>query len=265
MPYPASLQRAFVTGATGFLGYRVVAALLEADLRVTVLTRAEQADKLVAFQSQVDIVYGDIWNRSSLTGMGRGQEAVIHLVGSAKADPTRGLTHQQINLVAARNVIGMAISAGIPHFILLSIAGLSGFVQSDYLRSKREAEDYLRNSGLGWTIIRAPAMSVPSLRRPVLYSMVMAGIVPPTRWAIGRYMPIAVDIAARGIVGALQETTAYQGRILYANDLRRLARKNAPAAPLRFRPAEVRRPKDTPDLDETPFGWLPPHPPHRRR
>ncbi len=258
MPYVKLLERALVTGATGFVGYRVMAALLEAGLHVTVLTRAEQVDKLAAFHAQIDIVFGDVWNRSSLIGIGRGQDVVIHLVGSAKADPARGLTHQQINLVAARNVIGMAISAGVPHFVLLSVAGLPGVIQTDYLRSKRDAEDYLRNSGLGWTIVRAPAMSVPTVRRPLLYSMVLAGILPPSRWLIGRYMPLAVDIAARGIAGVLQETGDYESRVLYANDLRRLARQTAPNTPLRFRPAEVRRQSAEPDLDDTPFGWQPP-------
>ncbi len=47
---------------------------------------------------------------------------MIHLVGSMRAQPERGLTYHQLNLVSARNVISMAVSDGVPYFVLLSAA-----------------------------------------------------------------------------------------------------------------------------------------------
>jgi uncharacterized protein YbjT (DUF2867 family) len=267
MQLKQDIRRVFVTGATGFLGFRVVAALLEAEMQVTVLINPEQEDKLASLAQHVEIIYGDIWNRGSLKGLSRGHQAVVHLVGSVHADPTRGLTYQQINLVSARNAIGMAVSDGVGNFVLLSVAALPAMLPAEYIRSKREAEVYLQNSGLHGLIVRAPLLYKPRLGNPVLPFLSAMGVIPPLRWIIGKYMPLGVDAAARGIVAALQNIKAYESSILYANDLRHLAHQNAPHVPLLIRPASQARPQknNQGDLDEIPFGWLPTSTPRRNR
>jgi dihydroflavonol-4-reductase len=92
MPQQQDVERVLVTGATGFVGFRVVAALLEIGIQVTVLVRPEQEDKLASLAQRVRVINGDIWNRGSLKGLARGQQTVVHLVGSTHADPSRGLT-----------------------------------------------------------------------------------------------------------------------------------------------------------------------------
>jgi uncharacterized protein YbjT (DUF2867 family) len=257
------IQRVLVTGASGFLGFRVLAALLETGLEVTALIKPEQEDKLATLEGRVRILYGDIWNRASLKGLSRGQHAVVHLVGSVHADPSRGLTYQQINLVSARHAVSMAVGDGVGNFLLLSAAGFPGLLPTEYLRSKRDAEEYLRNSGMHWIIVRPPALFVPSTRRPILQGLGLLGILPPTRWLGGRYLPLAVDIAARGMAAAVKAFQEHRERILYTNNLRTLARRNAPRGALVARPVIITGRSEQEQLDETPFGWLPPNP--RRR
>jgi NADH dehydrogenase len=265
MPQPQDIRQVLVTGATGFLGFRVVAALLEAGLQVSVLIQPEQEDKLAAFTQHIQTIFGDLWNRGSLKGLARGQQAVIHLVGSAHAEPARGLTHQQINLVSARNAISMAVSDGVSYFLLLSVAALPGTLPGEYVRSKRDAEEYLQNSGLQGIAIRAPLLYKPAFANPVLSLLSVLGGLPPFGWLLGRYMPLSVDIAARGIVAALRSPKAYQNHLLYAHDLRRLARQHPARRPLAVRPASQPRPKNREaDLDEIPFGWMPSTPSRRR-
>ena len=146
-------NRIFVTGGTSFLGLRVVAALIEQGADVTVLVRPENEDKLGALRRHVRLVSGNVWDRASLKGRSRGHGAVVHLVGSIHAQPERGLTFQQLNLVSARNAISMAVSDGVPYFVLLSAVAKPLGVSSEYIYSKREAEDYLRGSGLTWAIV----------------------------------------------------------------------------------------------------------------
>lgn len=259
MPQRDQSRRVLVTGATGFVGFRVVAALLEAGAEVSVLVRPDQDDKLAAIADKVKILHGDIWNRGSLKGQARGHGALVHLVGSTRSDPAHGLTYNQINLVSARHAIGMAISDGVSAFCLLSAAALPGMLPTEYIRSKRDAEDYLQNSGLEWMIIRAPFLYVPS---PLLQLQALAGRIPPFSWLIGKYMPLSVDIAARGIAAAVMNAPKNRGRILYSSDLRRLSRGRS-RRPLALLPAIASRELDL--LDETPFGWLPPPAPRRRR
>lgn len=250
--------RILVTGATGFLGYRVVAALLAADLPVTVLVRREGRDKLSALSGQLTLVDGDEWNRGSLKGQARRQHVVVHLVGSLHSDPKRGLTYQQINLVSARNIIGMAVSDGVPHFVLLSVATLPGMLPADYVRSKRDAEEYLQNSGLQWTVLRLPPLYLPSQKRPLLTGISTFGALPPLRWVVGRYMPLNVAVAGQGIAALSQDADAYAGQFVYANDIRRLARQLTPTRTMMSTPVIARRTEADDNLDDTPFGWAPP-------
>src|SRR5258708_3645410 len=72
-------KRVFVTGGTGFLGYRVVRALLEQGADVTVLVKPGSEDKLGVLRGRVQYVEGDPWNPASLRGRSRGHAAVVHL------------------------------------------------------------------------------------------------------------------------------------------------------------------------------------------
>ena len=249
------LNRVLVTGATGFLGFRVVAALLEAGAKVSALIDPEQENKLIGVADKITILHGDLWNRASLKGQSRGHQAIIHLVGSPKVDPARGITYQQVNLTSTRNAINMAIGDGVRYFTLLSVATIFGVLPQEYVYSKRDAEDYLKCSGLQWQIVRAPHLFMPSLQTPLLSLQAALSQLPPLRWLVRRYAPLSVDIAARGIAAATLQAPEQSERILYASHLQRLARPYA-GKPLTIRSEELVEHENA-MLDETPFGWLP--------
>lgn len=248
-------RRVLVTGATGFLGFRVLVALLEAGADVTALAQPDRQDQLASLQDRITIATADVWNRASLKGRARGQGAIIHLVGSPRADPTRGLTHNQLNLVPARHVIGMAISDGVPYVVLLSAVMRPGDLSGEYIRSKRDAEDYLQNSGVDWTIVRAPALFAPG-RASGLGIMSRLGRLFPLGLLLDRFLPLSVDTAARGLAGMALNPRPFINQTVYAAQLRRVARQSQFRRPLlgTFRLSDA----DPEGLNEPPFGWLPP-------
>ena len=95
--------------------------------------------------------------------------------------------------------------------------------------------------------------------------MSLLGIVPPFRWMVGRYLPMSVDVAARGVAAVVQDVYDLGGRIVFANELRRRARRHAPRGPLMIRPAIARHSSDADALEDTPFGWSPGAPRRRIR
>lgn len=242
-----------VTGATGFLGYRVVVALVEAEVDVTALVHPDRADALAALAGRLRIVYGDVWNKASLKGRARGHTVIVHLVGSTHADPRRGLTHNQVNLVPTRNVTNMAIGDGVPFMVLLSTVVRPGDVPGEYVRSKRDAETYLKNSGLGWIVVRAPALYPPRSGIGLKLLGFLGGLW-PLSILLGRMMPLTADIAANGIASLALAPHLYATRTIYANQLRRLARLNRSRRIRAIGQAE----DEVEELDEPPFGWLPP-------
>jgi uncharacterized protein YbjT (DUF2867 family) len=255
-----SRKKIFVTGGTGFLGYRVVRALLEREADVTVLVKPDADNKLGSLAGRVQVVYGDPWNPASLRGRGRGHGAVIHLVGGTKPDPARGLTFRHLNYVSTRNVAQMAVSDGVPQFVLLSASVTPFGVSRGYLESKRDAEQYLKGTGLTWTIVRAPALFVPGEPRNPAYQVIsILGALPILGLFLSRYRPIPVDVAARGIASAAinsKPDSPTFSRVIAPRQLRRMGRSQERR--LLSEDELFSPPRSAAYDDEAPFGWLPP-------
>lgn len=256
-------QKVFVTGATGFVGFQTVLALLDVGLKVTVLVRPDQHEKIAVLDERVQIVQGDVWNKASLKGLSRGCGTVIHLVGSTHANPAKGATFHQLNVVSTRNVATMAIGDGVPRFIYLSTINRPLSLPTDYILSKRDAEDYLQKSGLEWTIIRAPALYKGHPSQIGLNAISSFGVIFPLNLFWGRSVPLPVGVAARGITQIALDNETYRDRIVYAGLLRRLSRQALRQIRRSDRPVKQPRSRQTPapdvgDGDEPPFGWLPP-------
>lgn len=253
--------RIIMTGATGFLGYRVLVALTALGAEVTALVPADRQDALEMLGDTVQIVVGDVWNKASLKGRARNHDVVIHLVGSAHIDPQRGLTYEQVNLTSARHVIGMAVSDGVPQVMLLSTVVRPLELPGAYVRSKRDAEGYLKSSGAQWTIIRAPGLYTPR-KSPFLVLISALGRLFPFSLLVGRYLPFSVEAAARGIAAVAVQGSQYTERILYMPDLRRAARRIGRGSRQPHNTAVNTRAStaviDDNDVDEH-FGWTPPH------
>lgn len=254
-----SVKRVFVTGGTGFLGYRVIRALLDEGTDVTVLVQPGGEEKLGALRGRIQWVPGDVWNPGSLRGRARNHNVAIHLVGGVKPDPARGLTFRHLNFVSARNVAQMAVSDGVAHFILLSASnplfGIGG--ATGYLESKREAESYLQKSGLTWTIVRAPPLYAPGEgRNPAFLLISVLSHIPLLGLPFSPQAPLAVDTAARGIASLALSSDSSHDRLIQPRQLRRLGRS------MERRLMPIPDPTDSsdeePGLDEPPFGWLPP-------
>ncbi|MBN1964031.1 MAG: NAD(P)H-binding protein [Anaerolineae bacterium] len=260
MSESTSRKPVFVAGANGFLGASVVYALLEAGAQVTALIPPGEEPRFTTADGRVRVVTGDAWSLASLKGRSRGHAAVLHLIGSLRQEPSRGLTYAHLNVASLRNIARMAIGDGVPHLIFLSAAS-APWLSRAYLASKREAEDYLRRSGVTWTVVRAPLFYPRGrLRNPTLWLLAGLGRVPLLGWPVARYAPLPVDVAARGLARlALDGDT--RGQTVYGALLRRrgfMQRRQAQRQPGGDDPF-LPRPADPPPPleEEPPFGWLP--------
>lgn len=222
MPLPVNPWRIFVTGATGPLGTSVIHALLAAGAEVTALVPYQAYLRLDSAGGRVQLVEGDAWNPGTLVGRSRGHGTVIHLVGSLRQQPERGLTYDYLNLTALRNITRMATQDGVQHFIYLS-AAWAPWMPGGYLASKRRAEGYVQRSGIPWTILRAPLVYPRGyLQNPLLLVVGGLGQVPLLGWPVSRWGPLAMDTVGQA-VARIALMPGPRGRILYARDLRRLS------------------------------------------
>src|SRR5258708_873298 len=208
-------KRIFVAGGTGFLGYRVVRALLEQNAEVTVLIKADSEEKLGHLRNRVQVVQGDPWDPPSLRGRSRGHAAVVHLVGGLKPNPVRGLSFRHLNYISARNVAQMAVSDGVPHMVFLSASAAPLGVSGGYVESKRDAEEYIAHTGLTWTVVRAPTLYAPGEPRNPIYVLIsLLGTLPPLNIILAPFIPLPVDTAARGIASLALSGDAIHDRLV---------------------------------------------------
>ena len=170
-----SLKQVLVTGATGRTGSLVYKKLKdEADFKVVGLARSPDKVKEL-FGSTDGFFLGDIKNKSDIAQALTGCQALVILTSAIPkmvAPPQPGErpqftydadgTPEIIDYQGQKNQIDAALEAGIKHIVLVGSMGgtnkdnpLNKLGNGNILIWKRQAEEYLANSGINYTIIRA--------------------------------------------------------------------------------------------------------------
>ena len=208
-PPPSPLV--LVTGATGYIGGRLVPRLLEAGVRVRCLVRDVSRLQGRPWRGQVELVEGDVLQAGSLTAAMDGVAAAHYLVHSLGAGPA----FSERDVQAARNFGTAARAAGVGRIIYLGGLGDPATALSAHLRSRQLTGDALRECGLSVTEFRAGvivgsgSLSFEMIR--YLTERVPVMICP--RWVYTRIQPIAVRNVLDYLTDALR-VPASAGRII---------------------------------------------------
>lgn len=143
-----------IVGASGRLGDRVSQLLLGQGESVRAMSRTpSKLDELRKLGAEV--VAGDLRVPASLAGACEGVEKVL---AAATGFPGEGDNNPKtVDRAGNRNLIDAAKAAGVKHFVFTSIHDARPDHSVDLFRYKYEAEEYLRASGLSYTILRTTA------------------------------------------------------------------------------------------------------------
>jgi uncharacterized protein YbjT (DUF2867 family) len=142
-----------VAGGTGRLGTLVVSRLVSSGHEVRVLTRDPvRANHLD--QGAVEIVQGDVRDRGSLERAMQGATTAVSAVHGF-AGPGR-VTPASVDRDGNANLVDVAEAAG-ADVVMMSVVGASSASPMELFRAKDAAEQHLRSSRVGWTIVRATA------------------------------------------------------------------------------------------------------------
>jgi uncharacterized protein YbjT (DUF2867 family) len=143
-----------VTGASGFVGNHILDALTSTGHQVRGLSRklpsASRRKAGVDYRDGVDVPDIDTLKPELFEGI----DAVVHLVGIIQ-EGRGGQTFERIHVEGTRNVVRRAVSAGtVRRFIYMSAIGVGPDSPSEYSRTKFDAEQIIKESGLDYTIFR---------------------------------------------------------------------------------------------------------------
>ena len=184
-----------VTGATGFIGSRLVPALVERGHRVKAMTRRPER-----YDGPGEPVAGDVSDPGSLAEPLQDVDVAVYLVHSL--DDT---DFENKDAEAARAFGLAAAASGTRQIVYLGGLGKDEEELSPHLRSRREVERLLGESGVPVTVLRAAivvgAGGISWEMTRQLVKNLPAMVVP--KWAGTRTQPIALDDVVRYLAGVI--------------------------------------------------------------
>jgi len=194
-----------VTGATGYVGGRLVPRLLEAGYRVRVLARDPGRLQGRPWIDQVEVATGDVFRPETLLPAMAGASAAYYMIHSMqKVGEGSGEFHER-DLRAARNFGQIAAAAQVQRIVYLGGLGDPEADLSRHLRSRQETGEALRASGVPVTEFRAAVIvgsgsaSFEMIRN--LTERLPAMICP--KWLYTRVQPIGIRNVLDYLVAAL--------------------------------------------------------------
>ncbi|OYD96669.1 epimerase [Nostoc sp. 'Peltigera membranacea cyanobiont' 210A] len=149
-------MKAFVAGATGETGRRIVQELIARNIPVRALVRDIEKARAI-LSPEAELVVGDVLQPESLTAA-LGDSTILLVATGAKPsfDPTGPY---KVDFEGTKNLVNAAKAKGIEHLILVSSLCTSRLFHPLnlfwlILLWKKQAEEYIQKSGLTYTIVR---------------------------------------------------------------------------------------------------------------
>lgn len=206
-----SETRLLLTGATGYVGGRLLPLLVKDGAQVRCLARAPErlASRVPA---GVEVVAGDVLNPASLADAMRGVTAAYYLVHSMGATGD----FEEQDRIAADNFARAAAAAGVERIIYLGGLGEEDADLSAHLRSRHEVGDRLRAHGVPVLELRASiVIGSGSLSFEMIRALVerLPVMITP-RWVAVTAQPIAIEDVLAYLRGSLTVPTGGQSLIV---------------------------------------------------
>lgn len=183
-------RRVLVTGATGYIGGRLVPKLLEAGYEVRVIVRTPLKLRDVPWADQVEIVQGDLANLSSLEAACEGIDVLYYLVHSMGAAGD----FEKAEHLAAENAAAAAASAHVSRIVYLGGLHPDTDSLSAHLRSRMEVGRILLGSGIPTVAFQAGVVigSGSTSFEMIRHLTDVLPYMPAPKWVRNKIQPIAV-------------------------------------------------------------------------
>jgi uncharacterized protein YbjT (DUF2867 family) len=155
------MMKAFVAGATGETGRRIVQQLVQQGIPVRALVRdREKAQQILP--EATELVVGDVLDLTSLRNAIADSTVLLSATGAAPSfDPTGPY---KVDYEGTKNLVDVSREKSIEHFVMVSSLCASQFFHPLnlfwlILVWKKRAEEYLQQSGVPYTIVRPGGLS----------------------------------------------------------------------------------------------------------
>ena len=209
-----------VTGASGYIGGRLVPELLHRGYRVRVMVRGD-AETYREVWPEAEVVQGDALNIASLNNAMEGVFAAYYLIHSLVLGPKE---FAQTALAAARNFRQAADETRMQRIIYLGGLGNTGQCLSSHLDSRHEVAVELARSKIPVTTLRASIIvGSGSASFEIIKNLVKRlRVFPMPKWTTNHSQPIGVRDVIKYLIGVMEAPEAV-GKTFDIGGLERLS------------------------------------------
>ena len=143
-------NKVLLAGATGYLGRYITQELLSRNLETKIIVRDKHKVKFDA--PNLEIIEAEVTKPETLDNLFNGVDVVISTVGITRQKD--GLTYMDVDYQVNKNLIDEAKKSGVQKFIYISVLNGEKLRQLKICEAKEKLGDYLKSSGLDYSIIR---------------------------------------------------------------------------------------------------------------
>ncbi|MGW0811984.1 SDR family oxidoreductase [Streptomyces viridiviolaceus] len=195
--------RCLVTGASGYIGGRLVPELLTAGHRVRCLARSPHKLRDHPWARDAEVVRGDVTDAEAVARAMQDVDVAYYLVHALGT----GSTFEETDRRAARVFAEQARAAGVRRLVFLGALTPSGVPErelSPHLRSRAEVGRILLSSGVPTTVLRAAVVigSGSASFEMLRYLTERLPVMVTPSWVRTRIQPVAVRDVLRALVGS---------------------------------------------------------------
>ncbi|WP_299165411.1 SDR family oxidoreductase [uncultured Arthrobacter sp.] len=190
-----------VTGATGYIGGRLVSRLVEDGRRVRVVVRSPQKLRDVPWAPQVEVVEGDLKDAETMRRACEGVSTLYYLVHSMGSG--RGFEEREAHI--ASTVATAAAQASVRRIVYLGGLHPEGVKLSTHMRSRVAVGEALLASGVPTIAFQAGVVigSGSASFEMIRHLADVLPVMPAPKWVLNRIEPIAVRDVISYLLGAL--------------------------------------------------------------
>jgi uncharacterized protein YbjT (DUF2867 family) len=218
-----TMVKVLVTGASGFIGSRVVSKILSVyisynvsndNCKILCLTRNKESlrYRYEKYNGAVEIVEADVQDYSQLVKVMNGVNIAFYLIHSMEGSSKEWKKFSQRDRLAAQNFAKAATECSVDRIIYLGgliheegTEGNNEGLLSDHMRSRKEVGDILRTSNARVTIFRAAVIlghgggSFQMLE----YLVKRLPLMVCPKWVLTKSQPISVDDVVEYLVRSI--------------------------------------------------------------